>query len=109
MYKQVVVVRADLGMGRGKIAAQCSHSSLAAYNKVRKLHLNVAKAWEDEGQMYAETDGCLAEFLSGFWVTKDLQFTKGSDRKYFIPPHKIKYIISEQLNNSPRGRGVENG
>jgi PTH2 family peptidyl-tRNA hydrolase len=51
MYKQTIVMRADLGMGKGKIAAQSSHASLSAYNKVRKSHLDVAKAWETEGQM----------------------------------------------------------
>ncbi|MBU0532327.1 peptidyl-tRNA hydrolase Pth2 [Candidatus Micrarchaeota archaeon] len=50
MYKQTIVVRADLGMGKGKLAAQCSHASLTAYNKVRQSHLIIAKAWETEGQ-----------------------------------------------------------
>jgi len=50
MYKQTIVVRADLGMGKGKIAAQSSHASLAAYNKVRSSRLVIAKGWEDEGQ-----------------------------------------------------------
>lgn len=50
MYKQTIVVRADLGMGRGKTAAQCSHASLSAYKKVAKTHPEVARAWETEGQ-----------------------------------------------------------
>ncbi len=29
--KQAIVIRSDLGMGKGKIAAQASHASLAAY------------------------------------------------------------------------------
>lgn len=29
--KMVLVVRADLGMGRGKVGAQCAHAALAAY------------------------------------------------------------------------------
>jgi PTH2 family peptidyl-tRNA hydrolase len=37
MYKQTIVMRADLNMGRGKIAAQCSHSSLTAYERVLKV------------------------------------------------------------------------
>jgi len=50
MYKQTIVIRADLGMGKGKLAAQSSHASLAAYNRVRKTNPEIAKAWEDEGQ-----------------------------------------------------------
>ncbi len=31
--KQAIVIRTDLGMGKGKIAAQASHASLASYLK----------------------------------------------------------------------------
>ena len=51
MYKQTIVIRADLGMGRGKIAAQSSHASLGAYKKVSKSHPDIARSWETEGQM----------------------------------------------------------
>ena len=51
MYKQTIVIRADLGMGKGKLAAQSSHASLGAYKKVSKSHPDIAKAWEQEGQM----------------------------------------------------------
>ena len=50
MYKQTIVIRADLKMGKGKIAAQTSHASLTAYNKVRSTHPEIAKEWEREGQ-----------------------------------------------------------
>lgn len=50
MYKQTIVIRADLGMGRGKLAAQSSHASLAAYKKAARSHPDMARAWEDEGQ-----------------------------------------------------------
>ena len=33
-YKLVMCVRKDLAMGKGKIAAQCSHSALGAYRKI---------------------------------------------------------------------------
>ena len=51
MYKQTIVVRADLQMGKGKLAAQSSHASLGAYKKVARAHPEVARAWENEGQM----------------------------------------------------------
>jgi len=50
MYKQAIIIRADLGMGRGKLAAQSSHASLSAYKKVQKQDPEVAHAWEMEGQ-----------------------------------------------------------
>jgi PTH2 family peptidyl-tRNA hydrolase len=50
MYKQTIVVRADLQMGKGKLAAQSSHASLSAYKKVSKTNPEIARAWEDEGQ-----------------------------------------------------------
>jgi PTH2 family peptidyl-tRNA hydrolase len=50
VYKQIVVVRTDLQLGKGKIAAQSSHASLGAYKKVLSSHPEIVKAWEREGQ-----------------------------------------------------------
>jgi PTH2 family peptidyl-tRNA hydrolase len=50
MYKQAIVVRADLGMGKGKLAAQSSHASLSAYKKAQRQDPEVAHEWEMEGQ-----------------------------------------------------------
>ncbi len=50
MYKQTIVVRADLQMGKGKLAAQSSHASLGAYKRVARDAPEVARAWEMEGQ-----------------------------------------------------------
>jgi PTH2 family peptidyl-tRNA hydrolase len=51
VYKQTIVVRADLGMGKGKLAAQCSHASLSAYKAVARSNPDVARDWEEGGQM----------------------------------------------------------
>ncbi|XP_066590568.1 uncharacterized protein [Prorops nasuta] len=48
-YKLVLVIRTDLKMGKGKIAAQCAHAAVAAYKSARK-HPQMLKAWEDCGQ-----------------------------------------------------------
>ncbi len=46
MYKQIIAVRKDLKLGKGKIAAQAAHASLQAY---RKAPSAVQRAWEEEG------------------------------------------------------------
>ncbi|KAK2796560.1 hypothetical protein FQN50_009505 [Emmonsiellopsis sp. PD_5] len=50
--KLVLVVRTDLGMGKGKIAAQCSHATLACYKYLLSKSPNspLLKRWERGGQ-----------------------------------------------------------
>lgn len=48
--KQVIVVRADLKMGKGKIAAQCSHASLMALENAEREDADAANEWKAEGQ-----------------------------------------------------------
>jgi len=48
--KLVLVVRTDLGMSNGKIAAQCSHATLSCYKAVSKANPALLRAWEREGQ-----------------------------------------------------------
>ena len=44
--KQVMVVRKDLKMGKGKIAAQCCHGSIGSY---KKTDSKIIKKWESNG------------------------------------------------------------
>ncbi len=46
MFKQVIVVRKDLKIGKGKIAAQVAHASLEAYKKANE---DARNAWSSEG------------------------------------------------------------
>ena len=48
--KQVLVVRSDLGMGKGKIAAQASHASLEASERSVREKRDWYDAWKSEGQ-----------------------------------------------------------
>jgi PTH2 family peptidyl-tRNA hydrolase len=49
-YKQVIAVRTDLEMSRGKIAVQVAHGALCAAERARVTRQEVWKAWIDEGQ-----------------------------------------------------------
>jgi PTH2 family peptidyl-tRNA hydrolase len=49
-YKQAIVVRADLKMGKGKIAAQACHAAVSAAEEARKHHRKWWEEWLDEGQ-----------------------------------------------------------
>lgn len=43
--KQVIVVRADLGMGKGKIAAQVGHACVLGAENVRRSHPDWFEQW----------------------------------------------------------------
>ncbi|MEK6874178.1 MAG: peptidyl-tRNA hydrolase Pth2 [Nanoarchaeota archaeon] len=45
-YKQVIVVRMDLRLSKGKMAAQVSHASVEA---MLKSHKDDIKTWRDQG------------------------------------------------------------
>lgn len=49
-YKQIIIIRKDLGMGKGKIAAQSSHASLEAYEKTLGKKPEYVEAWKEQGQ-----------------------------------------------------------
>ena len=47
--KMVMVVRMDLKMGKGKIAAQCCHAAVSAFKKGKSRNSGLVKAWEEDG------------------------------------------------------------
>lgn len=50
-FKMVLVVRNDLKMGKGKIAAQCSHATLGLYKKLYNRAPKALGRWEMCGQV----------------------------------------------------------
>ena len=49
-YKQVIVVRKDLGMGTGKLAAQVAHAAVMAVEVTKMRNLNWFNSWFKGGQ-----------------------------------------------------------
>jgi PTH2 family peptidyl-tRNA hydrolase len=49
-YKQVIVVRKDLGMGTGKLAAQVAHAAVMAVEITKMRNLNWFSSWFRAGQ-----------------------------------------------------------
>jgi peptidyl-tRNA hydrolase, PTH2 family len=49
-YKQVIVFRTDLQMGKGKIAAQAGHAAISAAQDAFNHHKKWYEAWLYEGQ-----------------------------------------------------------
>jgi PTH2 family peptidyl-tRNA hydrolase len=50
VIKQVIAVRIDLKMGKGKLAAQVAHASLEASEESRKIKKEWYETWRREGQ-----------------------------------------------------------
>ncbi len=48
--KQVIIVRKDLKMGKGKLAAQVAHASVISYLEAVKADEQVTKQWLNSGQ-----------------------------------------------------------
>ncbi|MCD6409939.1 MAG: peptidyl-tRNA hydrolase [Candidatus Verstraetearchaeota archaeon] len=49
-YKQVIVVRTDIKMSKGKLAVQVAHAAVSSFEEVKKLTPEWAKEWLREGQ-----------------------------------------------------------
>jgi peptidyl-tRNA hydrolase, PTH2 family len=49
-FKQVIIVRRDINMGTGKIAAQVAHAAVMGAEKVKALRRNWFSSWFAAGQ-----------------------------------------------------------
>lgn len=49
-FKQAIVIRNDLKLGKGKIAAQAAHASLEAVDKTKAKEPDWYLAWKQTGQ-----------------------------------------------------------
>ncbi|KAJ3589788.1 hypothetical protein NHX12_010630 [Muraenolepis orangiensis] len=49
-FKMILVVRNDLKMGKGKVAAQCAHAAVSAYKQTHRRNPELLKQWDYCGQ-----------------------------------------------------------
>ncbi|MBR9689440.1 MAG: peptidyl-tRNA hydrolase [Candidatus Altiarchaeota archaeon] len=71
MVKQVIIVRSDISMGKGKIAAQSSHASIGAYKKVKGKDPEMVDKWEREGGKKVVLTAPLEEIMEFLkWATE---------------------------------------
>lgn len=65
--KQVIVVRKDINMTKGKMSAQVAHASLESYRQAIDIHTQLTKNWLHNGAkkvvVYVENKTDLIELL----------------------------------------------
>ena len=49
-YKQVIAVRTDINMSKGKTAVQVAHASVSCCNLVKKTDIDMFDLWQLQGQ-----------------------------------------------------------
>lgn len=86
--KQVIVVRQDLEMGKGKLAVQVAHAAVEGYIKASKYKPEWVKEWLKQGQKKVVVKvGSLEELLNIF----------NEARKHNLPTSIIKDAGKTQL------------
>ena len=72
--KQVIIVRKDLEMGKGKIAAQVAHASLMSYFDAEKMDKRITEDWLATGEkkivLKVNGEDALVKFYKAFQFKK---------------------------------------
>ena len=76
--KQLIIIRKDLGMNKGKLAAQAAHASMAALLKARKSYEN---GYEHDLTIEFEDYPIVQEWLSGAFAKVVLAVTSEDELK----------------------------
>ncbi|XP_021725828.1 peptidyl-tRNA hydrolase 2, mitochondrial-like [Chenopodium quinoa] len=94
-FKMVLVVRNDLKMGKGKIAAQCSHATLGLYKKLLNRAPKALNRWEMCGQV---------KVVVKIESEEDLLVLQGRAKSIHIPTHIV--IDAGRTQIAPNSRTV---
>ena len=84
MYKQVIILRKDIDMGKGKLIAHSLHAAIGA---MRKLDSSIIQKWESEGskkvvlkvnnlQELKQIEGKLKKVNIPYFLVKDAGLTQ---------------------------------
>lgn len=94
--KQVIVVRSDLKLGKGKLAAHVSHASLAGYRLVRGREPKFVEEWEREGEkkIVVKVDGERELFELYEKIKKEIPTAIIKDAGFTqIPPGTVTCLV----------------
>ena len=65
--KQVIIVRKDLKLTKGKMSAQTAHAAIEAYRKAKDIYPTITKQWLNQGEkkviLYIENKKELIELM----------------------------------------------
>lgn len=103
MYKQVIILRKDLDIGKGKLIAHSIHAALGA---LRKVESSIIEKWESEGSKkivlkvdslkdLKEVENKLKKIKMSYFLVKDAGLTQlkaGTATAIGIGPVKEKEI-----------------
>ena len=81
-YKMVIVVRSDLGMSTGKVAAQACHAALAAVRRLNGSRAGAVRTWESQGEPVI--------VLKGDGGMEQLRALEGEARARGVPAASIR-------------------
>jgi PTH2 family peptidyl-tRNA hydrolase len=72
--KQVIIVRKDLEMGKGKLAAQVAHASLMSYFEAERNDKKITASWLGSGEkkivLKVNDEEALVKFYNAFQFKK---------------------------------------
>lgn len=88
-YKQVIIVRKDLKIGKGKLISQCCHACIGA---LRQVEEEIIKKWEEEGAKKV------------ILKVRDLKELKEIEKK--LKKNKIKYFLVVDAGKTQLERGT---
>jgi PTH2 family peptidyl-tRNA hydrolase len=94
--KQVIVVRSDLKLGKGKLAAHVSHASLAGYKLVKEREPEFVERWEREGEkkIVVKVDGERELFELYEKIKKEIPCVIIKDAGFTqIPPGTVTCLV----------------